>query len=278
MKSEINIKYRTWYKGQPPRLIKLEIPGWAGEDNWKFGQPWHCKPFADGATYGLELIYPYDTEVRVTTNNEGEVFFETDSKSEWNNSGIEFPFKSFAPHHFGFTSSLDIQTEPGMGVMILPHPSFFTDRNNTVPIPSIGLIESDWWPKIFFIAFKTPSLGQTHIFKKGKGVAQVLIVPKDVRYNIKKMSREEELMRVDQEKALQKYGAKISNKSWQDGSGNSFDNKYKVLSLMESRENKSVVKYLNGLTTHMKTASDKTITTNRNKLSRIYIKPERKKC
>ena len=26
-----SLKYRTWYKGVPPKPIKLEIPGWAGD-------------------------------------------------------------------------------------------------------------------------------------------------------------------------------------------------------------------------------------------------------
>lgn len=69
MVQKIGIKYRTWFKGVAPRPIRLEIPGWAGEKNWESGQPWHCKPFVDGATYGLELIYPYDTEVAVVSKN-----------------------------------------------------------------------------------------------------------------------------------------------------------------------------------------------------------------
>lgn len=234
MTQEVNLKYRTWYKGQPPRQIKLEIPGWSGEKTWDLGQPWHCKPFADGATYGLEIIYPFQTEV-VVTNENGEAQFHCESKSEWEDVGVVFPFRCFAPHHFGFTSSLDIQTEEGFGSLILPHSRYFTDMQGTVPLPSIGLLESDWWPKVFFIAFRAPLEGQKYVFKYGEGIAQILIVPKSPKYNIEKMSREEARLRSDQEKMLAKHGGKIANKTWTDKQNFTFDNKYKVLSQMNQR-------------------------------------------
>src|SRR6185436_6341020 len=67
MPNDIYLKYRTWFKGTPPRQIKLEVPGWSGDKNWDVGQAWHCKPYNDGSTYGLELLYPFDTECTVST-------------------------------------------------------------------------------------------------------------------------------------------------------------------------------------------------------------------
>lgn len=62
--TKIDVLWRTRHKGLPPRPIKLQIPGWAGHDlNHGDGatpQPWHCPPFVDGSTYGLELLYPFD--------------------------------------------------------------------------------------------------------------------------------------------------------------------------------------------------------------------------
>ena len=76
-----------------PRRTKLEIPGWAGNrDPRKDGareQVWHCMPFSEGAQYGIELFYPYDNELYVSTK-EGRLVLEGD----WGkrpDSGIQWP-------------------------------------------------------------------------------------------------------------------------------------------------------------------------------------------
>jgi hypothetical protein len=273
MVHEVNIKYRNWLFDMPPQRTKMQIPGWAGEKHWEEGQPWHCKPFADAATYGLELIYPFKTEVLVT-NEDGEIKFHSDSTSEWDDRGIPFPFKNFAPGHFGFTSSVDIKTEPGYGVLISPHPRFFTDTTDTVPVPSIGLLESDWWPKIFFIAYRAPYEGRKYVFRQGEGVAQLMIVPKEIHYNIEKMSKEEEKERASQEQSISKLGKQIATKKWTDKNGFMFDNKYKVLSQMDHRT-QSTTEYLQAAVEHLKN-KDKTNKEERSeRLTRVYIKPEK---
>ena len=61
---KIEIKYRTWGRGLPPRPIKLDIPGWAGQpykmQNDSIPQPWHCLPFISASIYGLELIWNFE--------------------------------------------------------------------------------------------------------------------------------------------------------------------------------------------------------------------------
>ena len=252
MDSNINIKFRTWAKGQPPTRIKLEVPGWGGNKQASNAQPWHCKPFIDGATYGLEIVYPFDTEVTVTSDGNGVCNFEMESNKEWDTYGMSTPFVSFAPFHFGFTSSLDIKTEEGYGILVLPHSRFFTDVKGEVPVPSIGLIESDWWPNIFFIAFKAPLLNQKYIFKKGEGIAQILVVPKKINYNICKMDSKEEQERIELENQLRKFGNRIYTRKWKDDKGNAFENKYKVLSNMESQEAGATKKCLNQLEEQLK--------------------------
>lgn len=243
---EIKFKYRNWYKGLPPRKIKLEIPGWAGEKTHETGQPWHCKPFVDGSTYGFELIYPFDTEVRVRCDNdEGYSEFLFNHTNEWDMLPDGCPMANFAPGHYGFTSSLDIKTEPGWGTMVLPHPKFYTDRSYTTPIPVAGLLETDIWPKIFFLAFKAPAKGQDHVFRKGEGIAHFIFVPKEVKYNYDRMTKEEEHRREKAEKCLQNYGEKIFTKRWKDKHGHGFDNKYKILSQMAKKKNPDKIeKYL----------------------------------
>jgi len=244
----VNIKYRTWAKGLPPEPIKLQVPGWSGIKTYDSAQPWQCKPFVDGATYGLEIVYPYDTTVVVSSDAQGKCYFEMESNNEWQQYEMPMPFANFAPYHFGFTSSLDIQTEEGYGTLILPHSRFFTDATGEVPVPSIGLIESDWWPKVFFIAFKAPLANQKYIFRKGEGIAQVLIVPKKISYNITKMNSKEENERARLEADLQKHCNKLYTKKWFDKNNNAFENKYKVLSHLENKQPnkfKSLIDQLN---------------------------------
>src|SRR5690348_15500179 len=107
------VKWRNWFKGKAPSPIKLDIPGWAGEfikqDNGVVPQPWHCVPFVEGSTYGLELIYPFDTDCQVI-NQDGNISFIGNFKDEFKNFNNGFPpFSNFAPGHYGFTSSLDMQ-------------------------------------------------------------------------------------------------------------------------------------------------------------------------
>lgn len=243
---EVNLKWRTWYKGVPPQRIKLEIPGWSGDKGWIDPQAWHCKPWIDGTTYGLELVYPFETECRVIAKN-GVCEFIGDFSKEKEKNPVQFnhwevPFSAFAPDHFGFTSSVDIQTEEGQGTMILPHPRYYTDRTGTVPCPVMGFLESDWWPKIFFVVFKAPLDNQEYIFRQGEPYASLLILPKKVKYNINQMTKEEETARASLDRHLQKNGRQIATERFVDSKKQPFDNKYKVLSSVARTQGIDVAK------------------------------------
>jgi len=235
MFENIKIKYRTWYKGSAPRKIKLEIPGWAGDSmdhsDGSKPQPWHCQPFIDGSTYGLELIYPFDTECRITLDENNEIKFEGDfsKESPWTKQKHAKPFAAFAPGHFGFTSSIDICPPEGYVTRIEPHPRFFTDTTGTVPIPVPGHLHN-WWPRIFFIVFKAPLKGQTFIFRKDEPYAQILIVPRKMLYNVVEMTKQEKNERLNLEGAILKYQSYLSENIWEDHKGNTFDDKYRQLS------------------------------------------------
>lgn len=229
----MKIKYRIWNKGIPPKPIKLEIPGWGGEntDHSTGGkaQPWHCIPWLEGSTYGLELIYPFETETHVKNIN-GKIIFDANFSQEecfWSNPPSP-PFSHFAEGHYGFTSSLDIQAPEDYVVRLEPHPRFFVDHTNTVPIAVPGHIQP-WWPRIFFVVFKTPGVGQTHIFRKNEAYAQILIVPKKPQYEIVPMSYEEQIHRGIQAEKITKLSKTISKARWTDENGNNFDDKYKQL-------------------------------------------------
>jgi hypothetical protein len=86
-----------------------------------------------------------------------------------------------------------------------------------------------WWPCIFFVVFKTPSVGQMHIFKKNEPYAQLLIIPKKNDYEIKEMSEEEKAKRSAMETTISDFRLNIASNVWKDYKGNEFDDKYKKL-------------------------------------------------
>jgi len=231
---KITLKYRTWYKGIVPRKIKLKIgeDGWAGDSHdYRSGakpQPWHCLPFVEGSTYGLELIYPFETECKVFNNN-GKVEFQGDFEKERPNMEVKWPpFLAFAPSHYGFTSSLDLNVPEGYVVRLEPHPKYFTDMSYTTPCVVPGHIQAEWWSRIFFIVFKIPPDGQYHIFRKSEPYAQILIVPKKVDYDIVPMTENEIKERSKFETIFDKADQHMAKKRWIDNTGHHFNDKYKV--------------------------------------------------
>lgn len=234
-----NLKYRTWVNGQPPKKINLAIPGWAGEKTYESPQPWHCKPYTDAATYGLEIIYSWDAPCQVTCDENGTSHFVGDfSKEIPDYLGKDwYPFASFAPFHFGYTSMVDLKTDPEMNLFLQPHPRAFTDRTGTVPIAMPGMLEMDWWPEIFFMVFKAPLEGKTYTFKKGDPIASLLVVPRHIKYNVEPMAEEDDNIRTRQQKILEDEWPKMCTRVFYCKDGKEFfDNKYKVLSQIAMRE------------------------------------------
>jgi hypothetical protein len=230
----MEIKYRTWHKAVAPKPLKLQIPGWAGvfnqHSNGDESQPWHCLPFIEASTYGLELIYPFESDCCVYLKDNKVIFDGDFSKEQKECSNVQLPpFMNFTENHFGMTSALDIKVPEGYVLRTECHPRFYTDITNTVPCCLPGHIQTEWWPKIFFVVFKNPTPGQTIVFKKGEPYGQILIVPRKTHYEIKEMTRSEILQRNLVDNKIEKHCKKFA-KTWQDNSGQIFDDKYKVLS------------------------------------------------
>ena len=262
---KISLKYRTYYQGLPPQQIKLQIPGWAGEPNdHKNGdkpQPWHCIPFVEGSTYGLELLYSFDTECHVKLVD-GEVKFIGDFQKEATriDKSLLPPFMQFAPGHFGMTSLLDIQVPDDHVLRIEPHPKYFTDETYTTPLAITGHINSNMWPKIFFVVFKNPMAGQTYIFRKNEPYAQVVIVPRKVIYEINEMSGNEQQTRSILDEKIDKYCKRYITNDWNDHKGNNFNDKYKILNQIYIRKGKEgLLKFLDDVSKDVQTNYKKII-------------------
>jgi hypothetical protein len=231
------LKYRTWYRGLPPRPIRLSIPGWAGDShahcNGAKPQPWHCIPFVEGSAYGLEVVWPFDEEMKISTSDDGKLVIDC----KWGeHEGLDSPpIKTFAPGHYGITSCLDIMPPEGYVIRTEAHPSYFTDPDYSVPCVVPGHIQGEWWPRFFFIVCKYPPKGYPTYYRPGQAYAQLLIVPKKVNYDIKPMSPAETMTRYQRDQAINDYDNALSELVWKDNEGQEFTDKYKVLSRIYQR-------------------------------------------
>jgi hypothetical protein len=187
------VKYRLNDPGLAPRRTKLEIPGWAGKREPRADgsreQVWHCVPFSEGAQYGIELFYPYDNELHVSTKD-GQLILDGDFGPP-PDSGLQWPpFRSFGDNFYTYQILLDLKVEKGMAIRTEPHPRFYTDRTDTVPIAVPALVRN-WWPMMFFTVFKAPAEGRTHIFRPNEPFAQIIVIPEEAQFELEQMNEEE---------------------------------------------------------------------------------------
>ena len=187
------VKYRLNDPRLAPRRTRLEIPGWAGKSdrrvNGSHEYAWHCVPFAEAATAGIELFYPYDNELHVATSN-GELLFEGDF-GEPPNAEVDWPpFRSFGQEYYTYQILIDLKVEDGYAIKTETHPRFYTDRTGTVPIAVPAQLRH-WWPMMNFAVFKAPLEGQTHIFRPGEPFLQVTIVPAEAGIDLVRMADQE---------------------------------------------------------------------------------------
>lgn len=234
---KITVKYAPFSKGNPPQPIRMKPSTWGGPANIKMQdgsepQPWHCLPFVEGSTYGLELTYPYENECHVH-NDDGKLRFEWDFAKEPGGEVTGGEFISFYPKEnskfYLFNTRIDIQSPPGYVLRTEPHPRFFTDDTGEVPISMIGHLQAEWYPRKLFVVFKAPFPGQKHVFRKGDPIAQILFVPQRMRYDLVKMTPEEEAARRELEHSIETARLKIADNIWRNAAGADFNNHYKLM-------------------------------------------------
>ncbi|MBI1202092.1 MAG: hypothetical protein GC182_06230 [Rhodopseudomonas sp.] len=228
------VKYRLVNPGLKPRQTKLEMPGWGGTPAPRAdGSPeqvWHCTPFSEGAQYGIEVFYPYANELRVSRGDAGLVFDgdfgpKPDDDLQWP------PFRAFGEHFYTYQLLLDLNAGPGWAVRSEPHPRFYTDTTGTVPIAVPALLRTEWWPMISFVVFKAPATGQTHIFRPGEPMMQLLVIPAEPSLQLAEMTLDEMADREMRSRRIhasrQTLGA---DSAWVSGSDIAFDGTYRFLS------------------------------------------------
>ena len=191
------VKMRYLMPGLAPRRTRLEIPGWAGERapraNGSREQMWHCALFSEGAQYGVEIFYPLEAELRVTTRD-GKLEIDHDLGPA-PEPGMEWPpFRNFGDIYYTFQLLLDLDPGEGYAVRFEPHPRFFSDRTGTCPIAVPALVRN-WWPMLYFMVFKAPDEGKTHVFRPGEPMAQILVIPENAEFDLVPQTQEEAAQR-----------------------------------------------------------------------------------
>ena len=224
------VKYRMREPGLRPRQTKLDIPGWAGQRepraNGSHEYVWHCLPFSEGAQYGIELFYPYKNILSVTTKG-GRLIFDGDFGPSPDPDLQWPPFRSFGEKFYTYQILLDLKVEKGLAIRTEPHPRFYSDHSNTVPIAVPALIRN-WWPMLYFIVFKSPPEGLTHIFRPGEPFAQVIVVPEESDLELVEMDEEECAERELQSRRIHESRNTLSaDTHWTSASNTAFDGTYR---------------------------------------------------
>jgi hypothetical protein len=146
-------------------------------------------PFTEGAQYGMEVFYPYDNELHVKRQG-GDLIFDGDFGPPPDEDLQWPPFRSFGKAFYTYQFLLDLKVGKEWAVRTEPHPRFYTDPTETVPIAVPALLRTEWWPMISFVVFKAPPEGGTHIFRPGEPMLQILLVPLTADFSLKEMDEE----------------------------------------------------------------------------------------
>jgi hypothetical protein len=224
------VKLRTFEPRLRPRRTKLEIPGWAGKPeprkDGSHEHPWHCVPFSESAQYGIELFYPFENELRVSVRDSR---LNLDGDFGPNpNTGLQWPpFRSFGERYYTYQILLDLKVEDGLAIRIEPHPRFYTDPTDSVPIAVPALLRR-WWPMMNFVVFKSPPEGRTHIFRPNEPFAQVIMIPAESQFQIENMDEEESAERELQSRRIHASRTTLSaDTHWTSSSDTVFDGTYR---------------------------------------------------
>jgi hypothetical protein len=241
--AKLEAKYRLEGKALPPRPIKVAIGDWGGsaeqkKEHGSHPQAWHCPAFAEACIHGFELLYQYETELRVI-NVDGKVQFHWSLDKE-PGEGAD-PRNDFIISHppitdYLFKTSLDIQAPPGYVLRVEPHPRFYRDETTTVAAAVCGHVQSEWWPKKLFMVFKIPPPGQQHIFRQSEPYAQVLCIPRDDDVVLREMSPQEREQRRTLEEQMVQAMPLIGKRIWVSDHNVVFSDFYTVLSRAFARD------------------------------------------
>lgn len=226
------VKVRSFRPGLAPRRTKLEVPGWAGQPEPRRDGShefmWHCMPFTEGATYGIELFWPHEGEVRVT-RRDGIVHLEGDISIDPETGVGDPPLRNFGDGYYTYQLLLDLKPEPGFSVRTEPHPRFYSDRTGTVPVAVPALVRN-FWPLMNFCVFKSPHEGETHVFRAGEPFMQLIVLPTDPNYELAEMNEDEAAERELSSRRIHASRQTLGKEShWVSSTNTAFDGTYRFI-------------------------------------------------
>ncbi len=224
------VKYRAVHPNLHPRRTQLSVPGWAGQPdpraNGSHEYPWHCIPFSEAARNGLELCFPYDHELHVSTR-QGALVFEGVFDEPLVPGAQLPPFRSFGREYYTYQILIDMKVDDPHAIKVETHPSFYTDPTGTVPIAVPAIIRA-WWPMVFFVVFKSPLEGQTHIFRPGAPFMLVTTVLPDDKIELAAMTEDEAAERELQSRRIYASRNTLSaDTQWTSSTNTVFDGTYR---------------------------------------------------
>ena len=152
--------------------------------------------------------------MRVSTED-GRLVFDGDFGPAPDDGRLWPPFRTFGEHFYTYQLLLDLKAEVGLVIKIEPHPCFYTDPTDSVPIAVPALIRN-WWPMIFFMVFKSPAEGRTHIFRPDEPFAQFSVIPEEFDFELIEMSDEEAAERELQARRIHESRATLTISARQD--------------------------------------------------------------
>jgi hypothetical protein len=137
------------------------------------------------------------------------------------------PFRTFGEHFYTYQLLLDLKVEAGLAIKIEPHPRFYTDPAGSVPI-AVPALMRNWWPMMFFMVFKSPVEGSTHIFRPNEPFAQFTVIPEEFDFDLVEMNVEEAAERELQARRIHESRATLSaDTQWTSASNTVFDATYR---------------------------------------------------
>ena len=173
------------------------------------------------------MLFPHETELRVGMRN-GALLFDDGLGDEHDAVDVERPpFRSFGVEYYTYRLLLDLKVDPPMAIKVETHPRFYTDRTGTVPI-AVPAIIRHWWPMIYFVVFKSPAEGQSHIFRKGDPMLLATVVAVDDKIELVEMDEDEAAERELQSQRIYASRSTLSaDTQWTSDTNTVFDGTYR---------------------------------------------------